>query len=161
MTAEKTYVAIDLEPTKAELGVSSPLHITVTPPVKIEDGMLGELTDNLREAFHSLHPFDVVGGDTDQFGPHEEPVLVRKIVPTDAIRAVHALALGVMQQTAPDIDTTYAGERYKPHSTFKNGYGLGENERRTVDHLTLLRKVGAEWTRIAQFNLAGTDEATA
>lgn len=163
MVAEKTYLAIDLEPSRDSLGGSSPLHITITPPVKLEEARLPQVASELKDTFRQTLAFAVVGGELDEFGPAFKSIRVRRVIPSTELLTVHNLAMDVMKRAAPDIDETYARQEYTPHSTPKDNVSLAEGEVTLVEYLILLRKLGTEWTRIAKIPLITTsdDETTA
>lgn len=158
MEKPNTYLAIDLEPDIRDVGGIEPLHITVTPPARIEEIQLSCVIEGLHAELSGTGEFEVRGGDIDYFGPHKDPVKVRKMKLSEELQSVHDKAIRVMHEADPTIDMTYAGDNYQPHSTYQHGKGIAENEKILVSKLTLFRKFGAEWLRIAQIGLRSDDE---
>jgi len=154
MSLEKTYALINLESTD-NLGEKSPLHVTLTPPVQLSDEAAGSFVHSLENELASVRPFTIVGGEEDQFGPHETPVRVRKLVRSAEILDLHMRALHALADVTDAVDMTYVGKNYRPHSTYLGDYGLEEHETRLVRAVEVLRKFGGKWTSLAQISLEG------
>lgn len=89
----------------------------------------------------------LAASEEDIFGPDSAQVRVRKFVPSARLLQLHRTVLGVVQGIVPDIDTTYAGDAYQPHTTYKAGMGVEEGELITMRDVTVLRKEGEVWQR--------------
>lgn len=93
--------------------------------------------------------------EEDYFGPDSEPVRVRRFERTPQLVELHERALAAVQSVIPDVDTTYAGENYNPHSTYKGDKGVEEDEMSEVRQVTILRKNNGAWERAAVIPLKG------
>lgn len=152
MPFEKAYVAIDLEPEK-NIGLKSPLHITVKPPIALEDSVVQRLVDQLSNNLANLGLIEIEGEDEAEFGSNINPVRVRKIALNILLSELHRKSMNVMEEFAPDIDKTYARENWQPHSICKDNIELGEGEKRMANHVVLLGKQNGGWSRIAKIPL--------
>lgn len=154
MSLGKTYVAIDLEPQLRELGLSSPLHLKLTPPVKLGRAETGRIIDGLTDNLRGFGGVILRAADEDTFGPHSDPVRVRRFRRTLPLLNLHEAALAVVSDVVPDIDTTYTGDNYQPHSTYKGDKGIEEGEVIVARHVVVLRKEDDIWERAGIISLA-------
>jgi hypothetical protein len=152
MSLEKAYVAIDLEPEKS-IGPKSPLHVTLTPPVILEEHIIPNVIGGLSDNLANFGLVEIKGEDEAQFGPSIKPVRVRKIAVNILLSKLHERSMDVMEEFIPNIDKAYARENWQPHSTVKGGIGLSKGETRIVDHVVLLGKQKGAWSRVAKIPL--------
>lgn len=139
MPFEKAYVAIDLEPEKNIIS-ESPLHVTITPPIALEDSNVPKVVDRLSKDIANLGLIEIEGEDEAEFGSSINPVRVRKIALSVLLSELHRKSMNVMEEFDPNIDETYARENWQPHSTSKDSIELGEGDKRIADHVVLLGK---------------------
>ena len=124
-----------------------PLHITVLQPFTAPERSVGALSKEIRREVTGYPPIDVIGCDEDYFGSPEQverrEIRVRKIG-GEGLHQLHRALLPIVT-TIPGVmyDTTFAGERYSPHSTYIGDEGLEHDEVRHIDKLYLCQKLVA------------------
>lgn len=156
MAIEKTYVAIDLAPDFIGRSESSPLHMTLTPPVKVELEEARAIARGLHERLHGFGAVMLRAADDDWFGQPPDLVRVRKFEHTPELRKLHNIALSVVSEVTP-VDTTFTGENYHPHASYQGERGIGEGETRTVEEVVVLRKQDGAWVRFADIPLGQSE----
>lgn len=86
----------------------------------------------------------------------EEDMPVRKIGGS-VLYLIHDIVLPIAMTYDRDINTTYAGDNYAPHVTYKGERNLKDNEKRTVKSLFLAQKTSSEpesdWRILQEYEL--------
>lgn len=101
-----------------------PLHITVVPAFKLEDGLGGinRLRDLVRDIAQDFHPFEVSAKGDVMFGPHNTEPATTIEDTSGNLRALHDRFLWDLGSIGcKEIDMTYGGDKYTPHYTWKRG----------------------------------------
>lgn len=101
-----------------------PLHITIVPAFKLEDGVGGinKLRDLVRDIAQDVHPFDVYAKENVMFGPNNTEPATTIDDASGKLKALHERFLWDLGSIGcKEIDMTYGGDKYTPHYTWKRG----------------------------------------
>lgn len=135
---------------------NSPRHITLLPPISIPDNELNGFLNSLSIVAHETKHFNVTRGEEALFGPNHD-IVVDKINDTEGrLQTLHndLLQVAWLHELSRNVDMTYAGLRYSPHSTRKNGIIFPEAH--TIRNLSMYRRIGDSAIRsIRRFDFGG------
>jgi len=137
-----------------------PTHITLLPPIDVDDDLLPTITDHLEGVAEKTRPFDVRMRGTGTFRPVSPVVFVNVV---QGISAFELLASAVRQGPLA-VEPRFP---YHPHVTVAHHLDaslldrafeeLGSFDCRfTADHFSLyVHEDGSGWTPVRHFALAG------
>ncbi len=137
-----------------------PLHVTVLPPFRHDTSRTEELIECIRHATLGAQAVRLVGEQEEFFGTeeqiHRREIRVRRFS-SEVLSLLHQQVLAGALGREFAVDTTFAGERYAPHSTYIGDSGIAEGQAVFIDRLRLAqRRRGENWRDIERYELGET-----
>ncbi|HEY9290272.1 MAG TPA: 2'-5' RNA ligase family protein [Microlunatus sp.] len=134
-----------------------PLHLTVLPPIRVDEDDAQAVTSAVVELASATAPITVTGTDYADFGPGGD-VRVTTVDGSQELRQLHSRLLGSAQQAgAVPVQPDYNGPGYRPHITHTDDGVVRPGERILLSTLAIIDCTGATRPVAATAPLAGSN----